>query len=79
MTDASQIAKALTPAQRKALLAISEVKGSGMAEAKRDWFNANAANSLAFKRLVKREVWKNSETTYTATDLGRSVAAELKG
>ena len=81
MTDAAQIAKALTPAQRKALARIAQC-GSGaitrhgnvMCQGER-----MSTDPSTWLRLVAKELVYGDDGRIAVTDLGRAVAAELEG
>ena len=68
MTDAAQIAKALTPAQRKALQ--GDLTG--------DEFSAEGMGLFALG-IVSLDPLMDGPRAFPITDLGRAVAAELKG
>ena len=78
MTDAADIAKALTPAQRKALRFLASQRRDEWKDPYYcDDFDGRAGSALVRKRLAEK-----TDTTYPAyrlTDLGRAVAAELEG
>ena len=68
MTDAAQIAKALTPAQRRFLLKVPRYADDAY----------KPMIKLLKLNLIARQTGKYSGTWYEATDLGRAVAAELE-
>ena len=77
MTDAAQIARGLSAAQRKALRSmglLGQIRwGTGHKHKNTTFFKAITFNSLADKGLV----WANHEKVYGLLSLGLAVRAEL--
>ena len=78
MTDAARIAQALTPAQRKALPEFTEADPEDLLVPEWMLLDGRVVSGLHRRGLLGRHDHGDGFPHYTATDLGRAVAAELK-